>query len=207
MGGVPKQLLLVKNKPVLSHVIDFWMDKVDSFIFVIRRKTPWFLEYLPDDSAVVFQDEPRGLADAILRAEPFVRDRCVIALGDCLNFGEFTDDPTRGLGVGVWDTKNEYEIKKSYLARLQDGALDELIEKPNVTDGYCGMGTYFMDRRVFDYIREALPTLKPGGGDFTFVLQKMIYAGEDLRPFFFRGQYINVTSPADLATADGLANE
>lgn len=212
MAGVPKQLLLVKGKPVLSHVIDFWKDKVDSYIFIIRRKASWLLDYFPDNSAVVFQDEPKGLADAILKAEPYVRDRCVIALGDCLNFGYFDFwEPAHSnyrLGVGVWNTSidksNEYEIKKSYLVRLAEGAVSDLIEKPKETDGYCGMGTYFMDRRVFEYIRKALPMLKPGGGDFTYVLQYMVEEGEELWPYFFRGNYINVTSPQDLVTADGL---
>ncbi len=216
MRAIPKPLLNVKGKPVLSYVVEFWKDRVDSYIFIVQRQAISYLaEYLPRNCAVIFQDEPKGLADAILRAEPYVRDTCVIALADCLQAGEF-DFPNGvpvpgpggkglrpGLSVGVWETDNEYEIFKSYSVELLDGAVINLKEKPKVNEtGLCGMGTYFMDRRVFRHIREALPDLKPGGGDFTDVLQRMADAGEEIRPNFFRGQYINVNSPQDLVVAD-----
>lgn len=205
MKAIPKTLLMVKGKPVLSHVIDFWKDKVDNFVFIIRREATYLWEFLPSNGAVVFQDEPQGLADAILRAEPYIKDECVIALGDCFQLGQFALDPCRDLAVGVWETNNDYEILKNYIVGVEDKTITAFTEKPKeITSRLCGMGTYFMDKRVFFYIRKALPSLKPGGGDFTEVLQMMVDCGEVIYPNFFEGTYINVNSPQDLAAADEM---
>ena len=204
MAFVPKMLIQVKNKPVLTHIIDYWSGKVDSFIFVIRRKDTFYWQFFPENSAVVFQDSQKGLADAILKAEPYVDGRFIVALGDCLQKGTF--EVTRNqadLGIGVWKTPCIKETKKSYLVSVDNGLVSHVKEKPKMLAKppyNCGMGTYFLDQRVFDYIRNAI--VAPGGGDFTAILQNMIDDGQLISPIWFKGKYINVGSPSDISVAE-----
>jgi len=210
MAYVPKHMVTIGGKPLLFHIMDTWRDSVDSFIFVLKRSMAYMWEYLPDNSAVVFQDEPKGLADAILRAEPYVNGRFVVALGDCLFKGEF-DEIECDLGIGVWVTAipkllETGELYKNYLVETRGGIVTHLKEKP--TDlkavGYCGMGVYFLDERVFGYIRST--KVKQGGGDLTMVLQAMVDAGEKLSAVLFHGNYINIGRPEDIMVAERMLN-
>ena len=88
MSFVPKHLIQINGKPLILHVVDAWKDYVDSFIFVIRRSATYLWEYLPENSSVVFQDEPKGLADAIMQSEKLVAGRFIINLGDCIFNGK-----------------------------------------------------------------------------------------------------------------------
>lgn len=199
MGQIPKSLLAVDGKPLLSCIVDTWKDSVDGFIFVLKRSATYLWEYLPENSAVIFQDEPRGLADAILRAKPYVDGRFMVALGDCIYRGQFNFPYCLKLGIGVWETNDMGELRKSYEVYLQDGLVVKVEEKPKeATTNLCGMGVYFFDTRLFAYIEGLHLTLKPGGGDLTEVIQVMIDNGEAVSPVFFDGDYINVTAPEDL---------
>ncbi len=209
LSYVPKHLVQIQGKPLLLHIVDMWKDHVDAFVFVLRRSAAYLWEYLPENSIVVFQDEPKGLADAILQAEKCVSGKFVINLSDCLYRGEFENGARSGklkLGVGVWQTPNLSELNKSYLVETQDKLVSRVIEKPNLrslrTNLNCGMGTYFFDTRIFEYIRRA--SIVPEGGDFTHVIQSMINAGEEIAPVWFRGVYTNVTSPGDLLVAEEI---
>jgi len=202
MSLVPKSLLLMNGKPLVQHIIDNWYPIVDSFIFVLRRSATYFWEYLPRGSAIVFQDEPLGLADAILQAEKFVHDRFLINLGDCVFSGTF-DAWSSGIGIGVWSTSDEQEYRKSYSVEATNGVVTRVHEKPTeVPEGemLCGMGLYLLDTRVFDYIRRTKAS--PSGGDFTEVLQAMIEDGIHLNPIHFHGRYVNVGSPEDIKKAE-----
>lgn len=205
MNYIPKHLVKVQNKPLIQYVIDTWTNVCDTFVFVIHPSMGYMLEHLPKDSIFVMQEEPLGLANAILRTERIFgrKERFVIALGDCIHRGTFEITKCR-LGIGVWVTSDADELKKSYSVEVDSvGAIKTLIEKPkNLDVGNCGMGTYFMDSRVFKYI-ESTP-VAPGGGDFTLILQHMILSGEEIKPIWFKGSYVNVGSPEDLAKAEKI---
>ena len=206
MAYVPKMLININNKLLLNHIIDYWKDKVDNFIFVIKPENNYYLEFLPENSAVVFQSESKGLADAILRAEPYVDDKFIVALGDCLQKGEFEfTEEQADLGVGVWKTHSVKETRKSYRVSVDKGLVKQVEEKPGVliTPPFnCGMGTYRLDKRVFEYIEKR--KVIAGGGDFTAVLQTMIDDGNAISPLWFQGEYINVGSPEDIAVAERI---
>ena len=84
-----------------------------------------------------------------------------------------------------------------------DGAVAvEVIEKPEVVlNDLCGMGIYFFDRRVFDYIERTPVSPRTGRVEITDVVQQMIEGGERITPLFFDGGYVNVTYEQDLRTA------
>ena len=204
MSYIPKHLIQIQGKPLLQQVTARWQDPVDGFVFIARKSATYLWEFIPENTALVFQDEPLGLADAVLKAEPFAGDRFVINLGDCLCRGQFETKDFE-LGLGVWETGDLREVNKSYLVEEVNGLVTRVIEKPNLQKAYpkmkCGMGVYFFDKRLFTYLRAAK---KGFGGDFMQAVQTMINAREPIAAVHFTGAYINVTHPEDIAKAEEL---
>lgn len=203
MHYIPKHLVTVKGKPLMQWVTDYWRSLNDDvvFVFVVRPSMGYLLEFLPRGSITVFQEDPRGLADAILRAKPliFENERFVVSLGDCVFKGIFEDNGS--LGVGVWKTEDESETLKSYITKIEGARITKLIEKPRSLEGFekpynCGMGVYVLDDRLFDFIEDRRDV------DFTEVLQNMVDSGINLYPKYFEGDYVNVGSPEDLSKAE-----
>jgi NDP-sugar pyrophosphorylase family protein len=207
MGYIPKTLLNINGKPLLHRIVEFWKDDVDSFIFVARKEAMSYLwEILPENAIVVFQERPQGLAHAILQVEKCVHDEeFIVALGDCLYNGVFEKRTGKLMGIGTLRTTEE-ELRKNFLVEHKEGIIKRLTEKPSgytSSEQLCGMGVYFLHPPVFDYIRKA--NIKPGGGDFTYILQSM---SRDYKIVAvpFEGEYINVTYPEDIKKADAVAS-
>jgi dTDP-glucose pyrophosphorylase len=77
-----------------------------------------------------------------------------------------------------------------------------VVEKPKVLPNHwCGLGYYFFDRRVFEYIRRTPPSALRGEIEITDVIQKMVDGGEPISPVPYRGHYINITFPEDIQRA------
>lgn len=204
--GIPKVLLEVNGIPILGRIIGQWAGAVDRFVIIASPENEVeireYLQGVARDTEVVIQKEPEGLADAILQSEPYVKGKFMVNLGDCLFRGKFEEKPF-DWGIGVWNSSNHYELRKSYGVDAKDGLVVKVEEKPLNLFGYkCGMGIYFLDSGVFDYIREA--NVDSGGGDFTGVIQNMIDVGENISPIWFGGNYINITYPEDLKIAEGM---
>lgn len=212
---IPKVLALVHGVPLLYHVINMWDGLVDELIFVVGYRWQSVVECLPKKSRHVFQETQKGIADAVLQVESLVEDdEFVVALGDCIQKGEW-ELPLKPfeLGVGVWETEDLTEINKSYLVSIlpSTGLIDRVIEKPNIEHltgkTNCGMGTYFFDKRVFDYIRKTPVSSLRNEIEITDTIQLMINSGEKLAPIFFIGDYLNVTYPEDIKKAEEILSE
>jgi len=204
--NVPKALTKVNSRSLLGHITCFWSSIVDEYIIVVSPSNQAAVMRESGKATFVLQDKPNGLADAILCTEPYIEGKFILNLGDCLCRGTFDEIPL-GLGIGVWSTRNLYEVNKSYhVDSVVDNNVRHLVEKPNIeqvtTELNCGMGIYFLDERVFKYIRNI--QIEPGDGDFTEVLQNMISNGEEITPVVFRGDYINVTYPQDIKRAEEI---
>ena len=154
-GAIPKALIPINGKPLVHHVMDMWKSAVDGFVFVVGYKWQEVTDYLPKGSIFVTQEPQRGIADAILKTRTFLsNEEFVVVLGDCLQKGEWTIPPSIKLGVGVWETSNQEAIKRSYSVEVENGLIFKVVEKPKKPpNNYCGMGTYFFDTRIFNYIR------------------------------------------------------
>lgn len=202
MAHVPKHFINIGGKSLIDRVLQPWQGVATEFIFVVKKENTWLWQHLPPNSAVVFQDSPAGLANAILQAAPFVGDeKFVVALGDCIIRGRF-DNATFDLGIGVCRT-SPHELSKNFSVSVgSTGLISSLEEKPTIVgrSSFCGMGIYFMDSRLFAYIRRT--AVKPSGGDLTHILQAMINEGEEIHPVHFHGMYINVGGPEDIIEAE-----
>lgn len=206
---LPKSLVPVFGKPILGHIIDYWQSYTKEFLFIpnyMADKIRGYVTGLDINSQIIIEEEePQGIARALLLAEPFVTDNFIVILGDCIVTGGFDIPEEMTQGVGVWGTEHEEDIKRSYSIELDGNKISKVVEKPTtLTNNLCGMGFYFFDKRVFDYIRKTRPSEKTGRIEITDVIQTMIDAGEKISPVYFKGSYLNVTYPADIKRVEDI---
>jgi glucose-1-phosphate thymidylyltransferase len=192
----------VQGKPLLGHVIDYWRRFTSEFIFVVRYKKEVLIDYvrgLPIQAEFVEQTELKGIAHAVTYAEPLVRDKFALVLADCVCKGDFSFPDAMTQGIGVWETDDEEDIRRSYSVEIRDGLVSRVVEKPKLlVNRYCGMGFYFFNRSVFDFVRRTPPSPLRNEIEITDTLQLMIDHGEKLSPLHFAGEYMNLTYPKDL---------
>jgi len=206
-GEIPKALRSIKGKPLVHRVMDMWESSTDGFIFVVGYKWQEVTACLPGNCKFVVQEPQRGIADAILQTRRALEkdQEFVVALGDCLQVGEWIIPPRIKLGVGVWETEDKAAIRRSYSVEIEGDLIKRVVEKPKTPpNNYCGMGTYFLDSRVFNYIKKTPINPLRNEREITDTLQMMIDSGEEITPVVFKGQYLNVTYAEDIEKAERL---
>lgn len=206
-----KGMVEINNKPILGYIIDYWKKFTDNFVFVVKYKKQGIIDYvrsLPVNHQFVEPEELRGIANGISYVKDYVTDSFVVVLGDCICKGQFCFPPNMEQGVGIWKTSNADDIKLSYSVQILNGHVTQVVEKPQeVTNNLCGMGFYFFNRRVFDYIQQTKPSTLRNEIEITDVIQNIINAGERIAPVFFKGKYINITYTKDLKRAKEILKQ
>jgi NDP-sugar pyrophosphorylase family protein len=204
-----KAMIPVAGKPILSHIVDYWSQVCEEFVFVVHHRKDDIIRYvgtLDVPSRVVEIDALRGIADGLQQASGVVDDRFVVVLGDCLCRGTFSRPFGSTLGVGVLQNADLPDIRRSYSVELMPGdpsRICRVVEKPTeFPNRLCGMGYYSFDRRVFDYIRATPPSALRNEIEITDTIQRMIDGGEEVGALLFDGHYMNVTYPEDLEAAE-----
>ncbi|MFH2070130.1 MAG: nucleotidyltransferase family protein [Elusimicrobiota bacterium] len=224
---IPKVMVEVGGMPLLGWTIDYWSAFSRDFVFVVGYRKELITEYVAglkgglkdglEGGAKIIsynfveQKQPRGIAHAVECAREFIEDKFILVLGDCVCRGNFEPAPgcsggrVMSQGFGVWETDNPRYIKQSYSVEIKDGLVAGVVEKPKgLVNNLCGMGFYFFNGKVFDYIKKTPPSALRGEVEITDVLQNMVSSGERLSPVFFKGEYLNVTSPEDIKTAERI---
>ena len=206
-----KGMIPLNGRPILAHIISYWRAFCDEFVFVVHYRKEDILRYVAELDIVshcVAIDGLRGIADGVRQVQPLVEDRFVVVLGDCVCRGAFDRPAGADLGVGVIATKDPEAIRRSFSVELdpaEPSRIRRVVEKPKVlVNDLCGMGYYFFDRRVFDYIARTPPSALRNEIEITDVIQRMIDGGEVVRAYPFHGDYANITYPDDLRQAEAF---
>ena len=209
---LPKSMVSIKNKPILHYIIDYWKNFTDNFIFVVGYKKKKIIEYvktLDIKYEFIEQKELKGIGYAVSLVENYVDKKFIVVLGDCLCKGEFEFPVNMEQGIGVWETSNTEDIRRSYSVEIEKDKVIKVVEKPKVIiNNLCGMGFYFFDKIIFEYIKITPPSFLRNEIEITDVIQKMIDGREHISPVFYNGFYININCREDLIIAEKfLGNE
>ena len=205
----PKPMVNVVEKPILDHVINYWKQYTDDFVFVVNYKKEKIIDYVKNikdiRSEFVVQKELRGIAHALLTAQTLVGDKFIVVLGDCICKGDFYFPKNMNQGIGVLETENKHDIRNSYSVKLVNNFVSKVKEKPKRIDNkLCGQGFYFFDKIIFDYIRKTPPSKLRGEIELTDVIQNMIVRKEKISPVLFKGDYININTESELNRAKNI---
>jgi len=193
----------VNGAPLISHVINYWRQFTDDFVFVVKHGKDVMVDYistLPIKAQFVEPGELKGIADGLSYARPYIDSPFVMVLGDCFCAGRFDFPADMEWGIGVLPNATDAQMHRNYAVFSEAGRVTEVEEKPQVIRNHdCGMGFYFLQPDIFDYIPKTAPSARTGELEITDVLQTLVDHDVDLKAVMLEGNYVNVTTPDDLA--------
>jgi glucose-1-phosphate thymidylyltransferase len=221
-----KQLVPVANKPVLFYAIEAMAGAgIEEVGIVIAPETGGEIEQAVGDGsrfgvriAYILQDEPLGLAHAVLTAEPFLRESpFVMYLGDNLLQGGIADlvaafrehsPDALILLTPVPDPENygvaELAQTASGEAGTHPGRVVRLVEKPvePATD-LALVGVYMFTAQIHAAARAIAPSAR-GELEITDAIQYLLDAGMRVEPHIVQGWWKDTGRLEDMLEANRL---
>jgi glucose-1-phosphate thymidylyltransferase len=217
-----KQLVPVANKPVLFYGIEAMAEAgIEDIGIIIAPETGPEIEAAAGDGSLfgvhityVLQDEPLGLAHAVLTAEPYLqRSPFVMYLGDNLLQGGISDlvaafrehDPDALILLTPVPDPENYGVAE--LAEAPDGEIGQvvrLVEKPAepATD-LALVGVYMFTAAIHDAARAIQPSPR-GELEITDAIQYLVDSGMRVEPHVVRGWWKDTGRLEDMLEANRL---
>jgi glucose-1-phosphate thymidylyltransferase len=214
-----KQLVPVANKPVLFYAIEAIVAAGIRDIGIIVGETGAEIRAAVADGArfgarvtYIEQDAPRGLAHAVLIAEPFLGDSpFVMYLGDNLIAGGITSlvDEFQQLGCNseilLAEVPNPQQFGVAELTAA--GKVRRLVEKPREPQSNLALvGVYMFDSTIFESVRRIKPSAR-GELEITDAIQDLIERGLEVHPHLVRGWWKDTGKLEDMLEANRIVLE
>ncbi|HEY1285183.1 MAG TPA: glucose-1-phosphate thymidylyltransferase [Solirubrobacterales bacterium] len=214
-----KQLVPVANKPVLFYGIEALVDAgVTEIGIIIAPETGEEIRRAVGDGSdfgaeitYIPQDEPKGLAHAVLTAEDYIGGSpFVMYLGDNL-----LADGLQGLVGAFRDSEPDalilltpVEDPSSYgVAELEGEKVVRLVEKPKEPPSNLALvGVYLFGPSIFDAARTLEPSWR-GELEITEAIQTLIEDGHRVQSEVVSGWWKDTGQLADMLEANRLVLE
>ncbi len=211
-----KQLVPVANKPVLFYGIEAMAHAgIDHVGIIIAPETGEEVRAAAGDGSqfgvsisYIVQDEPLGLAHAVLTAEPFLGDSpFVMYLGDNILQGGIDDlvaafrehEPDALILLTPVPDPQQYGV-----AELQDGAVVRLVEKPRAPQTDLALvGVYMFTPAVHSAARAIQPSGR-GELEITDAIQHLVDRGLRVEPHIVKGWWKDTGRLEDMLAANQL---
>jgi len=217
-----KQLVPVANKPVLFYGIEAMAEAgIKDIGIIVAPETGPEIEQVAGDGArfgvhitYLLQDEPLGLAHAVLTAEPFLGDSpFVMYLGDNLLQGGITDlvaafrehEPDALILLTPVPDPENYGVAELAPAPAGEvGRVVRLVEKPSepATD-LALVGVYMFTGHVHGAARAIEPSLR-GELEITDAIQHLLDSGMRVEAHIVRGWWKDTGRLEDMLEANRL---
>jgi len=214
-----KQLVPVANKPVLFYGIEAMAQAgIEDVGIIIAPETGEEIRAAAGDGerfgiklTYIVQDEPAGLAHAVLTAESFLGESpFVMYLGDNLLQGGINDlvaaftggQPDALILLTPVPDPDQYGV-----AELQDGAVVRLVEKPAEPNTNLALvGVYMFTPTVHDAARAIEPSAR-GELEITDAIQHLVDEGLRVEPHIVKGWWKDTGRLEDMLAANRLVLE
>ena len=211
-----KQLIPVANKPVLFYGIEAMAQAgIEEIGVIIAPETGQEIRSAAGDGSrfgvkltYILQDEPQGLAHAVLTAEPFLgTSPFVMYLGDNLLQGGIDDlvGTFRAHSPDALILLTPVPDPQNYgVAELQDGSVRRLVEKPTqpATD-LALVGVYMFTEAVHAATRAITPSGR-GELEITDAIQHLVDTGLRVEPHIVDGWWKDTGRLEDMLAANRL---
>ncbi len=211
-----KQLVPVANKPVLFYAIEAMAQAgIGEVGVIIAPETGDEIRAAAGDGSrfgvrltYIVQDEPLGLAHAVLTAEPFLgKSPFVMYLGDNLLQGGIEDllAAFQEHGPDALILLTPVADPENYgVAELNDGAVVRLVEKPaEPSTDLALVGVYMFNASVHDAARAIEPSSR-GELEITDAIQHLVDRGLRVEPHIVRGWWKDTGRLEDMLAANRL---
>ena len=214
-----KQLVPVANKPVLFYGIEAMAQAgIKEVGIIIAPETGGEIQSAAGDGerfgveiTYIVQDEPAGLAHAVLTAEPFLGDSpFVMYLGDNLLQGGIQDlvaafrasQPDALILLTPVLDPEQYGV-----AELENGAVVRLVEKPaKPKTDLALVGVYMFTPAVHNAARAIEPSPR-GELEITDAIQYLLDRGARVEPHVVKGWWKDTGRLEDMLAANRLVLE
>jgi UTP--glucose-1-phosphate uridylyltransferase len=228
--AMPKEMLPIIDRPVIQYVVEEAIASgIDDLIIITGRNKRAIEDYFDDspelemhlrgknngkmlkvvqdvssliDIHYIRQKEPRGLGDAILKAEKHIGDEpFAVLLGDDIIVdkvpctGQLIDvfNRTNGSVIAVNEVPPEnvssYGIIQSHVIDPSLHQVEDIVEKPRIEDAPSllgAMGRYVLTPRIFECLEEVVPGV---GGEVQLTdAIKSLCKREPVYAFHFNGK-------------------
>jgi glucose-1-phosphate thymidylyltransferase len=214
-----KQLVPVANKPVLFYGIQAMAEAgIQEVGIIIAPETGDEIRAAAGDGSrfgvkltYIVQDEPAGLAHAVLTAEPYLGDSpFVMYLGDNLLQGgiqDFVEAFRRGEPDALILLTRVPDPEQYGVAELERGAVIRLVEKPSEPKTDLALvGVYMFNAGI----HAAARAIKPSGRgelEITDAIQHLVDQGRRVEPHIVRGWWKDTGRLEDMLAANRLVLE
>jgi glucose-1-phosphate thymidylyltransferase len=211
-----KQLVPVANRPVLFFGIDAMAEAgIEEIGIIIAPETGDEIRAAAGDGSqfgvaitYIEQDEPLGLAHAVLTAEPFLGDSpFVMYLGDNLLQGGIEDlvAAFREHGPDALILLTPVPDPEHYgVAELEDGRVVSLAEKPpEPKTNLALVGVYMFTAGIHDAARAIEPSAR-GELEITDAIQHLVDTGKRVEPHVVQGWWKDTGRLEDMLEANRL---
>jgi glucose-1-phosphate thymidylyltransferase len=211
-----KQLVPVANKPVLFYGIEAMAQAgIRDVGIIIAPETGHEIRAAAGDGSrfgvqltYIVQDEPLGLAHAVLTAEQFLdRSAFVMYLGDNLLQGGIEDlvaafrsgEPDALILLTPVPDPQNYGV-----AELRNGSVVQLVEKPSQPNTDLALvGVYMFTPAVYAAAREITPSAR-GELEITDAIQRLVDSGLRVEPHIVKGWWKDTGRLEDMLAANRL---
>lgn len=214
-----KQLVPVANKPVLFYGIEAMAAAgIREIGIIIAPETGGEIRDAVGDGSrfgvevtFIVQDQPAGLAHAVLTAEPFLGDASfVMYLGDNLLQGGI-QDLVSAFETGAPDALillTRVSDPESYgVAELENGSVVRLVEKPSEPQTDLALvGVYMFTPAIHDAARAIDPSPR-GELEITDAIQHLVNGGSRVEPHIVKGWWKDTGRLDDMLAANRLVLE
>lgn len=210
-----KHMLPIANKPMLLYGLEHLRNAgINEIGIILGPIKEGIREVIGDGSAFnvnvtyIDQDEPKGIAHAVLTAEEFLRDEeFVVYLGDNLlkqGVKPFVDEFDKNGSdclVGVTKVKDP----SSYgIVEMDNGKIVRLVEKPKKTSSNLALiGIYVFNQEVFCAIKQLKPSWR-NEFEITEAIQTLHEWNKKVHVKFVEGWWKDTGKPEDLLEANQL---
>jgi len=208
---MPKVLLEFSGKSLVQRNIELLRDQmgITGITIIDGHLKEQIREALGDGSRfgvqlryVTCPEPEKGLAVGLLSVrEQMSNGPFVLILGDELylntNHRELRLDGAAAV-CGLMHVDDLHMIKKNYSVEIDDGAISQLIEKPEVVpNDILGCGTFLFTPEIFRAIDNTPPSPRSGRVELIDAIDRMARSGPCVKPFFLAGSYFNINSVDD----------
>ncbi len=214
-----------KNKHLIDigdkKLIDYPLEKIQQLDYnkltiVLGNEARKTSEYIHNkinkkkNVTYVLQPVPDGIAKAcqlslMTRETSFKGESFVLHLGDQI-YEDRLDEFVAGFedshyDVKIWLKHCVEDAKNHTVVQLYQGKVVDMIEKPNVREGYVPVGVWLFKPNVFRYLED----MKPGvNGEYWIsdVVRRMMDAGCSVGYEIMGGWWVDVGTPEKVKEAE-----
>jgi glucose-1-phosphate thymidylyltransferase len=212
----PKQLLPIANKPMSQYGLESIRDAGITEIAIIiggigSNKVK---EYYGDGSkfgvkiSYVEQDEPKGIAHAILLCKEFIgNEKFLTFLGDNILLDDISEyvknfeksDADASIVLCEVDNPTRFGI-----ADVKEGIITKIVEKPkNPISNLAVIGVYLLKPKIFDVIKRLKPSWR-NELEITDTLQMMLEEKQKIIYNTVKENWKDTGTPEDIIQANNI---